>query len=337
MAGFILPDILKTFLKLSSSCQEDSSYEGEPFPFFDLPEVVIDKILKEYVPVTDKAGALSEIPIFKQYLTRKSLWYPSSLHFFEQTRKIKPGWYVKSDDLRYVRYYAVDYFDLTVTVYYFYVNSKQTTVPVYRRQYQRRRRYTSLDLFRNYGYSNILTWINTLLVYECHSFSRPLHFWIFRPDNYVRWPQDMTLQDEDDSEAMGWPESIGVYTLVFNKCAILDENVHPHPILLTLKEDLSVILQCAKPKDAQQKVCKEIYTELVPLTFQLCKQKGHSRPDLIPMECATCERGEHFVHPTWRETFLDIKRKTAVTQETMYFTSLNQAVKYHVKLYEVYG
>lgn len=40
----------------------------------------------------------------------------------------------------------MDYFDLSVTVYHFYMNTKQARIPVQREKYVKNRQYSSLDL-----------------------------------------------------------------------------------------------------------------------------------------------------------------------------------------------
>lgn len=60
---------------------------------------------------------------FIDWANSKSLWNPSTLYFFKRACVIKPGWYLRSGDLRYLRYYAVDYYNLMLTVFHFNINT----------------------------------------------------------------------------------------------------------------------------------------------------------------------------------------------------------------------
>lgn len=312
MALYSFPDISKE--KIYPSNKDHVTCETEPFPFFDLPEEIIEKILKEYVPVSEKAGTLSEIPTFKQYLARERVWCSSTLKLFKLMGSIKPGWYVTSNNLRFSRCLLVDYFHLSVTIYYFDLTIKQARMPVHGS-----RHYDSFETFLKFQFEEPLVSVKDVLVYECHSFSFPIHFWIFKSPNCVRWRQGKDWQ---------W-SSFG--RLKNNVCFILDENVHPHPLSLTLQKDLTVVLKCAV---TPEKPCyQNVYTVVTPLSFQLCDEMDIlRRPGLFrfrPSECTSCEQGVNYVHPRLKETFVDIESNTKVVSHTIFFSQLSYTAHYN--------
>lgn len=309
MAVYFFPDISKEKIYPSNK----DHVETEPFPFFDLPEDVIEKILKEYVPVSEKAGALSEIPAFKQYLDRERVWCTSTLKLFQLMGSIKPGWYVTASDLRFLRYLFVDYFHLSVTIYYFDVAIKQARTLI-----RGSRHYDSFETFLKFRCEEPLVPVKDLFVYECNSFSFPIHFWIFKSQNFVHWRQGKDWQ---------W-SSFGFFQLKNDECFILDENVHPHPLSLTLQKDLTVVLKCA----TSEKPCyQNVYTVVTPLSFQLCDELDIVRRYVLfrlrSSECTSCELGVNYVHPRFKETFVDIERNTAVVSDTVFFSQFPYPVE----------
>lgn len=65
-----------------------------PFPFFDLPDLAIQKILKDYVFMSIKMGPLSTIKAFRPYLDLKIVWCQRTLSVSFGTR---PGTGVVSE------------------------------------------------------------------------------------------------------------------------------------------------------------------------------------------------------------------------------------------------
>lgn len=305
---------LPSSLELKTDPPSPDFTNSEPFPFFNLPELVIDKIIKEYVPVSKKIKVLSEIPAFQQYLTRKSLWYPSSLEFYKQTNSIKTGWSIFLHDLRYLRYYAVDEINLSVTVYHFYVNRKRARVPVLREKAKMSREHR-LDEYRIR--QKISTAVNNFCMYNCKkAFSFPLNFCFLMSKQRVLWPQ-----------GIGW--SSRHYKVTFNQCSIFDESLHPHELLLTFHLDLTVTIKCVE-------MCETICTILQPLHFLLCKEVGSSKQNVRPSICKSCEKGSNYIHPVIKETWINFK-KTVTLMETIFFEHTDQAARFKAKLNSVYN
>lgn len=81
----------------------------EPFPFFELPEVVHWKILREYVPVLTKARALGQLPEFSRLLRDRSCWTNVSDEYAQVVSilsKLREGLYVASDSFPHRSYYV---------------------------------------------------------------------------------------------------------------------------------------------------------------------------------------------------------------------------------------
>lgn len=181
-AAIVMHYILKTLLSRRDSkprCRSHHEETTEPFPSFDLPDQVIDKILKEYTSVKDKVENLSELAEFPQLLACKSLWYPSMQCSYEHLSKIKPGWYLFSLDLWWLRYYDVDYYNLKVTVFHFMILVKNSRIPIDMKTYKLNWRLSSVDLS---AFQKVQIWVNEMSVYEYNSFSlsSPIYFWIFQ-------------------------------------------------------------------------------------------------------------------------------------------------------------
>lgn len=321
MADFMLPHRLKKILKKPAPFQEPANEEGEPFPLFQLPELVIDKILKDYIPVIDKK-MLSKIPEFKQYLLRQSLWYPSSLNFLKCVGYIQPGWHVNSDNFRYIRYFDVDYVSLSVTMHLFYITKKHTRIPVTKKEKRWHLKDTLLAHYPKYVSNDIFIPLREFLIYECLSLWPTISFWIFKPQQIVYWKQGECFEKGKE------PKAIELYHLTQNQCFILDQGVHPHPISLTLKQDLTVVLQCAT---AKERFCDKLFTVLTPLSFQLCREMGSRKLDNPPTECTSCEKGVNFVHPLLKKTFVNVKRKRVTLIHTFYFDDMKLAADFKKK------
>lgn len=76
--------------------------EHDPFPFFDLPQVVQWKILSQYVPLFDKTQILGQIPEFSDLLLCRSSWLDVSDSFaglVSALRSLREGLYVIHRDL----------------------------------------------------------------------------------------------------------------------------------------------------------------------------------------------------------------------------------------------
>lgn len=303
---------------------EGKDHTSKPFPFFDLPELVIEKIIKEYVSVTEKASVLSEIPAFKHILARKRLWYESSLKFFKEIgAAVKPGWYVLhhfnthyygdySPVLQYANYLSVDYSTLSISIYKFNFTNKQTRILLQETR-ERRRKNTSLERFDKCESLERIASMDDLFIYECDTFSVPIYFWICKSESYVRWPQ-----------SPGWPKQSVVFKLINNECRILDRNAHPHPLSLKFQTDCTVLLKCI----TQEERChKKVHTAITPLKIQFCNEK--IRQDVEqPLECVSCEKGFNCVHPNSKETFFNIEKNTVSLSETLFFNKMEEAVHF---------
>lgn len=83
--------------------------EDKHFPFFHLPALVQEKILKQYVPVFTKINTLSQIPQFSKLLNCRSSWLNVSDEFAQLIpilRSLQEGVYVPNDDLPHHGYYV---------------------------------------------------------------------------------------------------------------------------------------------------------------------------------------------------------------------------------------
>lgn len=83
--------------------------EEKSFPFFDLPEVVQWKILREYVPVLTKTHTLGQVSQFSDLLRTRSAWVNVSAEYSELVSvlgKLQEGLYVKSEEFPKFGYYV---------------------------------------------------------------------------------------------------------------------------------------------------------------------------------------------------------------------------------------
>lgn len=279
----------------------NSQPESEPFHFFDLPELVIHKILKEYVPVSVKMGVLSQIPDFNPYLQQKSLWFQPTLKLFQLAGSIKSGWYVECDKLPTFYYFLIDYFDLSVTLHYFNIENKKCRIAV---QDKKSPKEHSVILERFITFKNFptLSFVkeNDLLVYHYEDKHRNIYFWIFRPKKIVHWSRNRQL-----------------YKLRNNTCSMLDEVFYNTSLFtLTLNDDFSVLLQ---QYQVSQKVISNCFvTVLLPLIFQPCAEKRPYELDNKPWECQSCKKGSNYVHTYFKETFVDFD-KNLISEVTTSF------------------
>lgn len=234
--------------------------EIKTFPFFSLPDLVISKILKEYVPVTDKVDTLSQIPEFEPYLSRKGLWFQSTLKLFNVVKSMKPGWYVDFDNLHNRYYVSIDYFNLSFMIYSFCSRFSGFQ----KIQYEKKCHHPLSNVqavVEKFNYFH-LTPVkqNDVLVYHWstrHPY-RNVFFWVFRSQNVVR----TSFTDKE-------------YRLEQNKCLILNSLIHDHYIILTLKDDMSIVFCCETCGDLSCQKCKnkpkEEDTVLLPLLFRISK------------------------------------------------------------------
>ena len=89
----------------------------ETFPFFDLPDVVIRKILREYLSMSDKRYVLSRISEFNQLFSMNSFWFSeASRNFYNLLSLTTPGYYIHKRSLKFRYYISFDAQNLTLTI-----------------------------------------------------------------------------------------------------------------------------------------------------------------------------------------------------------------------------
>lgn len=315
---FSLPNVLKKRLQVDSS-NESSSNSCEVFPFFKLPVELVAEIIKKYFPVNFKKEILFQIPQFQQHLVEDSLWFPLTENFYKQVNSIKPGWQVISDDLCYLCYYDIDYFQLFIKIYYFNIRNKQARFPVKRDKRRTQQKTTSLKNPRQ-------TFVKDILVYEISGLHHPMYFWIFQ-SHYIRWPQQVRWTKKRCGTSMN---SSGIYKLVHNQCLLYDSDLHSHSLLLTLHVDKSLTLNCVDTE------CEDsiFFTKIVPLKFQFCK---NSSEENIPLECTSCKKDSNLVHPRCIETYEDFNETMVSVTQTDFFCKAEAAISYKEKILSVYG
>lgn len=276
--------------------------ETDSFRFFQLPELVILKILKDYVPATDKAEALSSIHQFKPYIALKNLWFQPAFELFQAMGSVKSGWYVDCRNLYRVFYFSVNYSDVTVTFYEFGLKLKSKRIPVQWKKYDAPVK-TALSWIHP---SSTLTLVNDVLIYKYETVPtcKSIFFWIFPSHQVIRWSLDRHL-----------------HPLINNRCSLLNPPFHPHALLLTLQEDKTLLLQCLIPSNVHSgDGCGNIYRIVSPLCFLLCAEMGHTLP--VPYskirEC-TCEKGPHSVHPKNKVSYVDVQNESASVIETNFY------------------
>lgn len=270
--------------------------EIKSFPFFDLPDLVISKILKEYVPVTDKVDTLSQIPEFEPYLSRKGLWFQPTLKLFHTVKSMKPGWYVDYDNLHNRYYVSINYFNLNFMIHSF-CSRFSGFQPI---QYTRKCYHPLSNVqavVEKFNYFN-LTPVepNDVLVYHWstrHPY-RDIFFWIFRSQNVVR----TSFTDKE-------------YCMEQNKCLILNDLIHDHYILLTLKNDLSIVFCCETCGDLSCRKCKNAPKEKVnvlsPLLFHIC-----DKIDPIDLSKYKGPINNSFIQAVSKLTFTDFDKENVL-------------------------
>lgn len=231
----------------------------EPFPFFNLPNLVIHTILKDYVPFPDKVDTLSQIEAFKPFLTSRNVLNPLSYPLYQWMRDLESGWYVDSYSIHNRYYVAVDYVRATCTVYSFCTHFeniqnveyfKQTSVPTTVVQHV-------LHNFRQFQLIRIPD--HHILVYRFYRETYPgtLCCWIFVPEKIVCWGiQCNQYQLNDD-----------------NTCIIpASDALHNHDMTLTLEKDETVVLTCQVHPN--HPCSKKNTLRFQPLSYQFCPSPG---------------------------------------------------------------
>lgn len=289
-------------MALIFQCYKDSVLDKEPFPFFDLPDVVILKILKEYLPVTDKAGALSQIETFQPYLSLNSVWHQPSLNLYHLVGGIEPGWYVDRRSLPNRYHFSIDYVHLTCTISSFcteLTGSRQLedfNAGILSLSNERR----ILETFQEFNLTRIQEKNILVYRYEREHFEN-VCFWIFVKENIVCC---LTQCNQ--------------YSLKDNEC-VIPKNVgfHNHDITLILQKDGIVLLKC---RDGGK--CHTI--QLAPLTFQLCDTLP------APHRKMSCSREiPNSLHAASTVTFSDFDDEDAYMM-VRHFETNYMLVKYNV-------
>lgn len=230
------------------------------FPFFDLPDLVISKILKEFVPVHDKANTLSQMPEFEPYLSRKSLWFQPTLKLFNVVKSLKHGWYVDYNNIHNRYYVSVDYFNLEFTIHSFCSDfaGVRTTKHTEKLYHPLSSVQAVVEKFQSLRLTPVKQ--NDVLVYHWCTRQpyRDVFFWIFRSLKVVR----TSFMAEK-------------YQLNQNKCLLSNDLLYCHNVLLTLNEDLSIELCEETCGDLSCEKCNSKYRQerdnvLLPLIFQPC-------------------------------------------------------------------
>lgn len=339
MISAISPQAFKGILKKHTFHKNDSvkhscnsKPEIEPFPFFNLPELVIVKIIKEYMPVTDKMGALSKIPEFQHYLESKALWFQPSLQLFQLVGFIQPGWYVNCSNLHLLYYVNVNYYDLSFTVHHFDVRDHQTRIPVKCNKFKNPYFEIPSDVIRDY-FSLILIEEKNFFVYKYKECCRYVYFWIFRSQKIIRCSQSPKL-----------------YQLKNNKCSIMDKlfsSLNIRRYILTFNEDdCTLLIKCQTRQNVYSQNLSVLYnwrfhscaigyysghigldnqpedgSVLYPLHFQPCAEMGSDEFNNEIAECKTCKKGPNCIHTVFKETYVDFDKDTSAIVDTIYFKS----------------
>lgn len=295
-------------MNVVSNFKNDSN-SSEAFPFFDLPDLVISKILKEYVPVNDKVDTLSQIPEFEPYVSRKSIWYRSSLKMFHLAKSLKPGWYVDYDNLHNRYYVSIDYVNLNFTIHSFCSRYPGFQTYLYTENLNR-------PLSHVEAVVETFNWINLtpverndVLVYHwstLHPF-RNVFVWIFRSLNIVR----------TSFSAIKYP-------FEKNKSIIFNECLHKHSILLTLKDDLSVVFHCETCGDLSCPKCinkPQNENVVLPLIFRVCNK-------IDPTEFSKCKcivNSTRIMYAVSKLTFTEFEKENVLVLNSHFIKTMSLA------------
>lgn len=283
---------------------------SESFPFFNLPDLVISKILKEFVPVTDKAETLSQMKEFKPYISRKSMWFQSTLNLFHLTKSIKLGWYVDPDNIHNRYYLSVDYFNLNFTIHSFC--SRFSGVPIIQHTEKLYRPPSSVEAvvkkFSSFGLFPVEE--NEVLMYHWltqHPY-RDIFFWINRSFNVIRASFSNKL-----------------YPLQQDMCRIYNGLMHRHEVLLVIKEDLSLEICCEKCGDLSciHEKCecplKNNYNyNLLPLIFHACDKINPT--DFYKCKCRT--DSSRTIYAVSKLTFTEFEKENVLVYNNHFIKTL---------------
>lgn len=270
---------------------QENGKQTQSFPFFHLPDLVICKILKKYVPITDKMNTLFEMPEFKTWLTPECMWFPSTKTLFQLVQPIPPGWYIDYKNLHNRYHFSVDYDSLNVTIQSFCTKFEgfkkiRQTEKVYRpfpKVELAIQKFQELQL-TPVEEKDVLVYKYTV-IHHCQMLYLPqnVYIWIFRSEGIVRVSYlflEIKLKE--------------------NKCYL--HLLHAHAVLLTFQEDLSITLQCMMCGNMGCENCGEEreIIRLTPLMFRTCDKTS---------ECTPCQEDTTSIHAVSILTFTGFDKK----------------------------
>lgn len=268
----------------------------EKFHFYKLPDLVREKILKEYIPISDKVRLLSQMDEFKSYYENKHLWFEPTRRLFDLFRFIKSGWHIDFNNLNTRYYFSADYLNLSLTVYTFCLQRNNSKLPAHIGPFQKN--LSQLPVFlnkMNEKYST-LTAIEEREVLVYHYVS-----------NSFYWPQHVYFFILQFQKKVFWSRDKKYYPLKNNTCVIpngLDKLYH---IVLKLYVDLTVQLYKVKYVTKYIRLFSSFNlphkvpeATLLPLTFQLCNENFSSYQKRS--SCNSCENDPNYLHVICRQT-----------------------------------
>lgn len=276
------------------NCLKKCKIEKEPFLFFNLPHLVIMKILKEYVPVNEKAGVLSQILEFQLFLNDKNLWYEPTLNLFHFVQFVIPGWYIDKNNIFTRYYFSVDYFNLSFSIQsflctrnYFLTTGKFKYVN--KRPIPFSKVKTIVRKFEHFAFISIEE--NDVLTYCIERNGLTYCFWIYMSQRIVYWLNKRNRK-----------------YLKNNKCSIPRSwATHKHAVYLTLRDDLTVVLECQVDQDDDDFVFNDCYKVLSPVSFQLYKEIYLNEQDMQSSEDIRFKNNEYVIFPVTSLTFSNIR------------------------------
>lgn len=101
----------------------------------------------------------------------------------------------------------------------------------------------------------------------------------------------------------------------------MNKRIHRHALLLTLQEDLTLLLQCLIPANVNSEDdCGNLDRVISPLYFPLCAEMGQILPlsSSEMLEC-DCEEGPRIIHPENKVSYTDIQKQKASVIETNFY------------------
>lgn len=111
---------------------------------------------------------------------------------------------------------------------------------------------------------------------------RDVYFWISRPQDIVRWSQDSQLR---------WLKN--------NEYLTTNRPLHTHNLILTVKDDFVVVLECQAHRDIGYRDCNghEALDEVLSLLlFQILDKNDSNKQDILPSESKSCMNDPNFIH-----------------------------------------